>query len=57
MILLVPYAFIVCGFFGFLVGIALEDWKTKDAPMLLLLAILWPYVVYLWVKDRYFDKE
>lgn len=57
MTLLVAYAFFICGFFGLLLGISGEDLKAKDAPMLLLLAILWPYVVYLWFKDHYFDRE
>lgn len=56
MSLIIAYTFFVCGFFGLMVGISGEDLKTKDAPMLLLLAVVWPYVVYLWVKDHYFNK-
>lgn len=57
MFLFLLYSFIACGLFGLMIGIVSEDLKVKDVPMLLLLAVVWPYVVYLWIKDHYFDKE
>lgn len=57
MSIVIGYLFFVCGFFGLMVGLQSEDLKIKEVPIIFILALVWPYVLYLWIKEHYFKGE